>query len=76
MQHVNLAAGTILTVFLQSGAQAPPLRIGQITLSAWGFGELELDSEHGAIVPAVQNGDVLSVANGTTAILAGAFGPA
>ena len=75
VEHVNLAAGTILAVFLQSGANAP-VQIGQITLSATGFGELEHDSEHGAIVPAVQNGDVLSVAFGATVILAGAFGPA
>ena len=75
VEHVNLPAGTVLTVLLQSGASAP-VPIGQITLSASGFGELELDSQHGATVPAVQSGDILSVANGATAILAGAFGPA
>lgn len=75
VEHVNLPAGTVLTVSIQSGANAP-VQVGQITLSVTGFGELELDSQHGAIVPAVQNGDVLSVANGATAILAGAFGPA
>lgn len=75
VEHVNLPAGTVLTVLLQSGAGAP-VQIGQITLSATGFGELELESDHGATVPAVNKGDVLSVANGTTAILAGAFGPA
>ena len=75
VEHVNLPSGTVLAVFLQSGANAP-VQIGQITLSATGFGELEMDSEHGAMVPAVQNGDVLSVSNAGTAILAGAFGPA
>jgi hypothetical protein len=74
VEHVNLPAGTVLTVSLQSGANAPA-QIGTITLSATGFGELELDSQHGDTVPAVQKGDVLSVANGTAAILAGAFGP-
>ena len=75
VEHVNLPAGTVLVVFLQGGANAPT-QIGQITLSATGFGELELDSEHGAMVPAVQNGDILSIANGAIAIFAGAFGPA
>jgi hypothetical protein len=75
VEHVNLPAGTVLMVSLQSGTAAPQA-IGQITLSATGFGELELDSDHGATVPTVKNGDVLSVSNAGTAILAGAFGPA
>lgn len=75
VERVNLPAGTVLDVFLQSGANAP-VKIGQIKLSATGFGELELDSEHGSTVPTVQNGDVLSVSNAGTTILAGAFGPA
>jgi len=75
VEHVNLPAGTMLTVLLHSGTNAP-VQVGQITLSGTGFGELELDSEHGTTVPAVRNGDVVSVANGGTAILAGAFGAA
>jgi hypothetical protein len=75
VEHVNLPAGTVLTVSIQSGANAP-VQVGTITLSATGFGELELDSQHGATVPAVLTGDVLSVSNAGTAILAGAFGPA
>jgi hypothetical protein len=75
VEHVNLPAGTVLAVFLQSGTNAP-VQIGQIAVSSTGFGELELDSQAGAIVPAVQNGDILSVVNGTVAILAGVFGPA
>lgn len=75
VEHVNLPAGTVLTVSIQSGAN-PPVQVGQITLSATGFGELELDSQKGAIVPTVLNGDIVSVANGATAILAGVFGPA
>jgi hypothetical protein len=75
VEHVNLPAGTVLTVSLQSGANAP-VQVGTITISATGFGELELESDRGAVVPAVQNGDVLSIANAGTTILAGAFGPA
>lgn len=75
VEHVNLPAGTVLAVFIQSGTNAP-VQVGTITLSATGFGELELDSDHGALVPAVQNGDVLSVSNAGTTILAGVFGPA
>lgn len=75
VEHVNLPAGTVLTVSVQSGANAP-VQVGTITLSATGFGELELDSQHGDTVPAILNGDVVSVSNGTAAILAGAFGPA
>lgn len=48
--RVNLPAGAVLAVFLQRGANAP-VQIGQIKISATGFGELELDSEHGAMVP-------------------------
>jgi hypothetical protein len=75
VEHLNLPAGAVLTVLLHSGTNAP-VQIGQIMLSGTGFGELELDSEHGDAVPAVHNGDVVSVAHGATAILAGAFGPA
>ncbi|HLJ49312.1 MAG TPA: hypothetical protein VKU01_25035 [Bryobacteraceae bacterium] len=75
VERVNLPAGTVLTVSLQSGTNAP-VQVGQITLSANGSGELELDSDHGAVVPAVQNGDVVSISNAGAAILAGAFGPA
>src|SRR5215475_7664690 len=44
VERVNLPAGTTLNVFLHSGANAP-VQIGKITLSATGFGELELDSQ-------------------------------
>jgi len=74
VEHVNLPANTMLTVLLQSGANAPQ-QVGQIKLSSTGFGELDLDSQNGASVPAVQNGDVASVTAGGVAILAGVFGP-
>ena len=70
VEHVNLPAGTVLTVTIQT------VQVGTITLSATGFGELELDSQHGDTVPAVNSGDVISVSNGTAAILTGIFGPA
>src|SRR5262249_6306008 len=75
VERVNLPSGTVLTVSLQRGANAP-VQISQITISATGFGELDLESDHGDVVPTVQNGDVLSVSIAGTAILAGAFGPA
>jgi hypothetical protein len=72
VEHANLPAGTVLVVMLQHGTAAP-LQVGMITLSANGSGELELDSQDGAIVPAVQVGDVASVTSSGAAILAGAF---
>ena len=70
VEQVNLPAGTVLTVSIQN------VQVGTITLSATGFGELELDSQKGDTVPVVNSGDVISVSNGTAAILVGAFGPA
>jgi hypothetical protein len=72
VEAVNLPDGTVLTVSIQSGANAP-VQVGEITLSA-GEGELDLESRDGDVVPAVLSGDVLSVANAGTTILAGAFG--
>lgn len=47
--------------------------IGSITLSAEGEGELELNSQDGMTVPAVQTGDVVTVSNGAAAIASGIF---
>ena len=74
VEHVNLPAGTVLTVMVQDGASAP-MTVGHITLSTTGFGELELEAEHGASVPSILNGDVVSVTANGAAILAGVFGP-
>jgi hypothetical protein len=71
VEHVNLPAGTMLTVSVQHGAVIT--NVGMITLSALGGGELELDSQDGATVPAVQPGDMVTVANGGVTILAGVF---
>ena len=70
VENVNLPAGTVLTVTLQRGATMTPL--GTIKLDAFGFGELELNSQDGDAVPAVQAGDMVLVAHGGT-ILAGVF---
>lgn len=71
VEHVNLAAGTMLDVTLTHGTTTTTL--GHIKLSALGGGELELNSQDGATVPAVQKGDVVTVSNAGAAILAGAF---
>jgi hypothetical protein len=73
VEHVNLPKNTILSVLIQDGAN-PPATVGQITLSATGFGELEMDSQNGTTVPAIQAGDVVSVTANGVAILAGVFG--
>jgi hypothetical protein len=67
VEHVNLPAGTVLTVSVGGSA------VGTITLSALGFGELELNSQDGDTVPAVKAGDMVVVSNGATAILTGVF---
>jgi hypothetical protein len=67
VEHVNLPAGTVLTVTVAGNV------VGHITLSALGFGELELNSQDGDTVPAVKAGDMVVVSNGATAILTGVF---
>jgi hypothetical protein len=71
VENVNLPAGTVLTVTIVHGLVSTPA--GMITLSSTGFGELELDSQKGATVPAVQAGDTVTVSNGLTTILTGIF---
>jgi hypothetical protein len=71
VENVNLPNGTVLDVsVLHNGA---PANVGHITLSASGFGELELNSQDGNAVPAVVSGDVVIVSNAGTAILSGTF---
>ena len=71
VEHVNLAGGTILDVSIQHGTTSTV--VGHITLSAGGSGELELNSQDGDTVPAVQSGDMVIVNNGAVAILTGVF---
>ncbi len=72
VEDVNLAAGTQLSVWSQRGANAPSM-IGVITLGPPPLrtGELELNTQDGQSVPAIQAGDVITVRNGDQAILSG-----
>jgi hypothetical protein len=71
VENVNLPAGTALTVAVVHGAAST--NVGTITLSATMENELELNSQNGDLVPAVVKGDMVTVSNGATAILAGVF---
>lgn len=71
VEHVNLTAGTMLDVTVQHGTAT--MTVGQIKLSAGGFGELELNTQDGDKVPAIEKGDIVTVSNAGAAILAGAF---
>jgi hypothetical protein len=71
VERVNLPAATVLTVALVHGGVST--NIGMITLSSTGFGELELRSDNGNMVPTVQAGDMITVSNGATAFLSGIF---
>ena len=70
-ENGNLPMDTVLTVSLMHTGVSTA--VGNITLSAHGSGELELNSQDGAMVPAVQSGDLITVSNGAQAILAGVF---
>ncbi len=68
VSSVNLAAGTVLTVFHKTN------NIGTITLSAQRSGSLFLTTQNGGTVPTPVAGDAVSVRNGTTTtILTGLF---
>jgi hypothetical protein len=71
VEHVNLPQGTTLTVTLTHAGSAST--VGTVTLGATGFAELELNSQDGQTVPAVQSGDVVTAMNGASAVLAGVF---
>jgi hypothetical protein len=70
-EQVNLPANTVLTVALQHDGAS--LNVGTLTLDAFGFGELDLNSQDGDAVPTVAKGDTVSVANAGTIILVGVF---
>jgi hypothetical protein len=72
VEDVNLPGGTVLMVAIVHGGVSTAA--GTITLSNNGFGELELESQNGAMVPAAQSGDMVTVSNGTTTIVAGVLG--
>ena len=69
VEDVNLPAGTKLDVVVDHAGTRT--KVGQITLDAFHAGELELNSEDGDLVPAVQKGDIVIVMNANSAILTG-----
>ena len=71
VEHVNLPQGTVLTVTLTHAGTTTT--VGTFTLSATGFAELELNSQDGQTVPAVQSGDMIAVMNGASFVLSGVF---
>jgi hypothetical protein len=71
VEHVNLPQGSMLQVSVT--AAGTTTNIGTIKLDAFGSGELELNSEDGATVPAIVKGDVVTVKSGGKTILTGAF---
>jgi len=71
VENVNLPPGTMLDVSVQHNGTKQT--VGQIKLSALGEGELDLESQDGDNVPSVQTGDLVSVSNAGTSILAGVF---
>src|ERR1700730_11465232 len=54
VENVNLPSGTILTVVLNGTT------LGSITLGVTGFGELELDTQDGDVVPAATTGNTIT----------------
>ena len=71
VENINLPAGTMLDVAVQHMGVSQT--VGHIKLSALGSGELELESQDGDTVPAVQAGDMVTVSNAGVTILAGVF---
>lgn len=71
VEDVNLPAATVLTVTLTHSGSVST--IGQITLNNLGEGELDLESQDGDVVPAVATGDVVTVMNGSAAVVTGVF---
>lgn len=71
VENVNLPAGTVLTVAIVHAGVSTT--VGTITLGITGESELELEAQNGAMVPAIVSGDMVTVSNGASVILAGAF---
>lgn len=69
VENVNLAQGTVPDACSMAASQV----VGHITLSAFSSGELELESQDGDIVPAVQAGDMVIVSIAGVTILSGVF---
>jgi uncharacterized phage protein gp47/JayE len=71
VENVNLPSGTVLTVAVVHAGVST--MVGTITVGGTGESELELESQNGAMVPAIVSGDMVTVSNGAAVILAGAF---
>jgi hypothetical protein len=71
VENVNLTAGTVLTVSVVHAGLATVA--GTIVLRSGVENELELETQRGAVVPAIVSGDMVTVSNGSAVILAGAF---
>ncbi len=71
VEDVNLAAGTMLDVMVDHAGTR--MKVGTIKLDAQKSGELELNSQDGDSVPAVQKGDIVIVMSADVAILTGVF---
>jgi len=71
VEKVNLPAGTVLNVLVNNGT------VGQIVLSSTLENELELETEHGAVVPNVTSTSTVVITNAQGAtILSGVFNTA
>lgn len=68
VEDVNVAVGSVLDVFLD-GIQIGTITVAAVTLG----GELELNSQDGAIVPSVASGSLVVVKLGDKAVVAGVF---
>src|SRR6185295_15367318 len=71
VEKVNLPAGTVLNVLIDN------VNVGQIVLSSMLENELELESEHGAVIPNITTASTVVVTNSQGAtILSGVFNTA
>lgn len=68
VEDVSVPVGTVLDVYVDS-VKVGTITVAEVTLG----GELELNSQDGAVVPKVAKGSVVVVKNGETGIVAGVF---
>jgi hypothetical protein len=67
VRQINVPLGTGLTVVVDN------VRVGSITIADGGRGELKLRSDRGQAVPQVVSGSMISINNGSSAVLSGTF---
>jgi CHRD domain/FG-GAP-like repeat len=67
VRQVNLPIGTVLSVLVDN------VSVGQMTVRSGGDAELELENEHGQVVPNVAAGSTLQIKNGGSVTLSGVF---